>query len=530
MVLGTASHVGKSLVAAAICRILADDGYRVAPFKAQNMSLNSAATPDGYEIGRAQAMQAEAARVAPTVEMNPVLLKPTSDVGSQVVVLGRVHGVERARDYHHRRVHELFPIVVEAYHKLATRFDIIVLEGAGSPAEINLKASDIVNMRMAEVADAACLLVGDIDRGGVFAALLGTLALLEPLERARIRGFAINKFRGDASLLAPGVTEMEGRLGIPSLGVVPWFPDVGLDEEDSVALEDAPSVTARAWPSATRDRSRALRVAVVALPYLANATDFAALIAEPSVDLAYTNRAADLEHADVIVLPGTKDTLEALRWLEDGMGDAVRAFAQRKPIIGICGGYQILGFEVADPYGVERGGAQAGLGLLSVRTVLAREKVTRAARVRPRHLALFGHEPSGDGALEGWGYEIHMGQTSLDGDVRAFADITRDGGERQVDGAVSSNALVVGTYLHGLLASDPLRWAFVRAARACCGLEPPAQRVAYGAERDARFDRLAAQVRAALDLRPLLTVRSESAIADDSRWPTIAISSRHAMP
>ncbi len=530
MILGTASHVGKSLLAAAICRILADDGYRVAPFKAQNMSLNSAATPDGGEIGRAQAMQAEAARIEPTVEMNPVLLKPTSDVGSQVVLLGRVHGTELARDYHRRRVHELFPIVVEAYRKVAERYDIVVLEGAGSPAEINLKASDIVNMRMAEVADAACLLVGDIDRGGVFAALLGTVALLEPLERAHIRGFAINKFRGDASLLAPGVTEMERRLGIPSLGVVPWLPDVGLDEEDSVALEDAPSVAASDWSAATREGSRALRVAVVALPYLANATDFAALAAEPSVDLAYAEHASDLEHADVVVLPGTKDTLGALRWLEGGMGDAVRAFAQRKPVIGICGGYQILGLEVADPFGVERGGAHVGLGLLSVRTVLGREKVTRAARVRPRHLALFGREPSRDDALEGSGYEIHMGQTSPEGAVRAFADITRDDGECLVDGAMSSNSLVVGTCLHGLFASDPLRWAFVRAARARCELKPPAQLVAYGAERDARFDRLAAHVRAALDLGPLLTARPESAVDDDSRWQTVATSSRHVMP
>jgi adenosylcobyric acid synthase len=231
MVLGTASHVGKSLLTAAICRILADDGYRVAPFKAQNMSLNSAATPDGREIGRAQAMQAEAARIAPSVDMNPILIKPTSDVGSQIVVLGRVRGVVHARDYHRSNVRELFPIVVDAYRRLADRYDVVVLEGAGSPAEINLRASDIVNMRMAQAADAACLLVGDIDRGGVFAALLGTLALLRPHERARIRGFAINKFRGDLSLLTPGIAAMERRLGLPSLGVVPWLNDIGCEIE-----------------------------------------------------------------------------------------------------------------------------------------------------------------------------------------------------------------------------------------------------------------------------------------------------------
>jgi len=508
MVLGTGSHVGKSLLVTAICRILADDGYRVAPFKAQNMSLNSAATPDGREIGRAQAMQAEAARIAPTVEMNPVLLKPTNDAASQVMLLGRVAGVERACDYHQRRVHELFPIVVAAYRKLEERYDVIVLEGAGSPAEINLKATDIVNMRMAEAADAACLLLGDIDRGGVFAALFGTLALLESHERSRFRGFAINKFRGDPSLLAAGVTEMERRLGIPSLGVVPWLPGVGLDEEDSVALEDVPRIASRGWLAAGDGLSRALRVAVVNLPYLANATDFSALAAEPSIDLAYAERAADLELADLVVLPGTKDTLGALRWLAGGVGEAVRAFAQRKPVIGICGGYQMLGLEVADPHGVESGGVRPGLGLLPVRTVLAREKVTRAVRVRPRPNAFFGYEPVDAGTLEGSGYEIHMGQTKNGPEVSAFADVLRDGGERVVDGAVSPSARVVGTYLHGLFASDQLRWAFVRAARASCRLEPPSRLIAYGAEREARFDRLAAHVRATLDLRPLLPAAS----------------------
>ena len=516
MVLGTASHVGKSLLAAALCRILADDGYRVAPFKAQNMSLNSAATPDGREIGRAQAMQAEAARVAPTVEMNPLLLKPTSDVGSQVVLLGRVHGVQRAADYHRRRVEEFFPIVVDAYRNLAARHDVIVLEGAGSPAEINLKATDIVNMRMAEAADAACLLVGDIDRGGVFAALFGTLALLEPHERARVRGFAINKFRGDPALLAPGVAEIERRIGVPSLGVVPWLRDVGLDEEDGVALADAPRVATRGWTRATGESGRPLRVAVVAFPYLANATDFAALDAEPSVDLAYAERPQDLAYADVVVLPGTKDTLGALRWLDGGFGEAIRAFATRGAVLGICGGYQALGTEVADPHGVEGGGVRAGLGLLPVRTVLAREKVTRAVRVRPRAGAFFGDDVGagdvvvtrgfGAGAhrLEGGGYEIHMGRTTPDDGARGFADLAYDDGERIVDGAVSPNGAIVGTYVHGLFTDDALRWAFVRAARERAGLAPAAHLVAYGAEREARFDRLAAHVRRALDVPALL--------------------------
>jgi adenosylcobyric acid synthase len=502
MVLGTASHVGKSLIAAALCRILADDGYRVAPFKAQNMSLNSAVTPDGREIGRAQAMQAEAARIAPTVEMNPLLLKPTSDVGSQIVLLGRVHGVARADEYHRRRTEEFFPIVVDAYRRLAARHDIVVLEGAGSPAEINLKATDIVNMRMAEAADATCLLVGDIDRGGVFASLLGTLTLLEPAERARVRGFAINKFRGDPALLAPGVTEIEQRIGVPCRGVVPWLPDVGLDEEDSVSLADSPRVVDRCWSPSTTS-TRPLRIALVALPYLANATDFAALAAEPSVDLAYAERAEDLACADVVVVPGTKDTLGALRWLDQGVGDAIRAFATRGPVVGICGGYQILGLEVMDPYGVESGGSHAGLGLLPVRTELARDKFTRTARIRPRPSAFFAAESD----LEGMGYEIHMGHTTHTDGVRCFADLIYDDGAVIADGALSSDGMTTGTYVHGLFAVDSLRWAFIRAARMRAGLAP-GQLVAHGAERESRFDRLAAHVRAALDISALLEAQA----------------------
>src|SRR5580693_6857467 len=249
MILGTASHVGKSMLTAGLGRIFSDEGTRVAPFKAQNMSLNSAATPDGREIGRAQALQAEACRVPPVAEMNPILIKPTSDTGSQIVLLGRVWGQVTASDYHQRRVEDLFPAVLQSYRTLAERYDLILLEGAGSPAEINLREHDIVNMRMAHAADAACLLVGDIDRGGVFAALLGTMELLEPEDRARIRGFVINKFRGDIALLNSGIEMMERRLGIPCVGVVPFLRDLGLEEEDGVAIEDRRSAT-RVWQDA----------------------------------------------------------------------------------------------------------------------------------------------------------------------------------------------------------------------------------------------------------------------------------------
>src|SRR6266542_4150120 len=260
MVLGTASHVGKSLLTAAFGRIFCDAGYRVAPFKAQNMSLNSAATPDGLEIGRAQALQAEACRVPSRAEMNPILIKPSSDTGAQIVVLGRVWGHVSAADYHERRVEELFPIVLDSYRKLAGEYDTILIEGAGSPAEINLKAHDIVNMRMAQAANAACLLVGDIDRGGVFASLLGTMELLEPSERALVRGFVVNKFRGDPSLLRPGITMIEDRISLRCAGIVPFLQDPGLDEEDGVALEDRRTV-GRAWPRLAQDGpDRPLRI------------------------------------------------------------------------------------------------------------------------------------------------------------------------------------------------------------------------------------------------------------------------------
>jgi adenosylcobyric acid synthase len=330
MVLGTASHVGKSLLVAALCRILVQDGYRVAPFKAQNMALNSAATPEGLEIGRAQAMQAEAAGIPSNVDMNPVLIKPSSDTGAQVVVRGLVWGQVTAADYHRRRVEELFPLVLESYRRLASAHDIIVLEGAGSPAEINLKARDIVNLRMAEAADAACLLVGDIDRGGVFASLLGTLELLEAHERARVRGFAINKFRGDESLLRPGVEMIERRLGKPCVGVIKHLPEVGLDEEDSVALEERRSV-AQLWRE-EKTPDRRLRIGVIALPYMSNFTDFDALAAEPAVSLSYLTRAEEVAQADVVILPGTKQTISDLDWLKRcGLDCAIRARANTRP-------------------------------------------------------------------------------------------------------------------------------------------------------------------------------------------------------
>jgi adenosylcobyric acid synthase len=475
MILGTASHVGKSLLTAGLGRIFSDDGICVAPFKAQNMSLNSAATPDGREIGRAQALQAEACRVTPCAEMNPVLIKPSSETGAQVILLGKVWGQVTASDYHQRRVEELFPAVIESYRTLVARHQLILLEGAGSPAEINLRKHDIVNMRMAHAADAACVLVGDIDRGGVFASLLGTMELLEAEDRARIRGFVINKFRGDVSLLRPGIDTMEQRLGIPCAGVVPYLRDLGLEEEDSVAMEGR----LRDWPDRSSLPGRRLRIGVVALPHMANFTDFDALAAEPSVSLVFVEDPAEAGFADLMILPGTKQTLDDLQWVRDrGFGQ----FLDRYPglMIGICGGFQMLGLSIDDPEGVENGGlarTMQGLCHLRVRTIMRGEKTVRRATGRT-HLW--------DGCSFS-GYEIHMGETKCEGGS-------------ECDDAILSSGKVYGTYIHGLFDDDAFRHSFLDFARQSCRLAPAQNHVCIAGQRETRIDRWADHLRQSLDL------------------------------
>jgi len=498
MVLGTGSHVGKSLISAALCRIFSQEGVRVAPFKAQNMALNSAATPDGFEIGRAQAMQAEAARVVASADMNPILIKPSSDTGSQVIVKGRVWRQVTAADYHKHRVEELFPTVLECYERLASEFEVIILEGAGSPAEINLKAHDIVNMRMAEAADASCLLIGDIDRGGVFASLFGTLELLEPEERKRVRGYLINKFRGDVSLLKPGLEMIKPRIDIPCLGVIPYLRDVGLDEEDGVAMENRRTV-ARVWRDDDDTPSRRLRIGVIALPHMSNFTDFDALAAEPSVALAYLSRAAEAQDADIIIIPGTKQTINDLRWLQvEGLDKAIQAHARQGFTIGVCGGMQILGLNIRDPEGVEGGGEVPGLALLPISTTLRMEKITRPASVKLLSEEIFGEVMDCDIAT---GYEIHVGVTEYSSEAKPLFELTRKGDAHSVlDGVGSADRRIIGTYLHGLFDDDKFRHAFVRAARAACQLNPATTYANVKAEREARFDRLAQHVRQGIDL------------------------------
>ena len=503
MVLGTGSHVGKSILTAALGRIFANAGYRVAPFKAQNMSLNSAATPDGREIGRAQALQAEACRVAACAEMNPVLIKPSSDASSQIVVLGKVWGQVSAADYHTKRVEELFPCVLESYHRLAMDHEVVVIEGAGSPAEINLREHDIVNMRMAHAANAACLLVGDIDRGGVFASLFGTMQLLEEHDRRMIRGYAINKFRGDQSLLEPGIQMMAPRMAIPCVGVVPYLHNLGLDEEDGVSLEERRTAV-RVWKmqAIVCSPNRPLRIGVVALPHLANFTDFDPLICEPSVSLGYLERAEEIAVADLVILPGSKQTLQDLDWLRHrGFDRALQDMhKQAKPLMGICGGFQMLGTRIEDPFGMESEGvpsSREGLGILPVHTTLDSEKVTRQVRGVCR-AAIFGQK-----TIEApfRGYEIHLGETVYGNGAGSFATIHRQGAQDAVtDGAVSQNGRVVGTYIHGLFDDDHFRHRFLDTARSACGLSRSLSYAFHSMERSERLNRLADHVKRSLNM------------------------------
>ncbi len=488
MVLGTASDAGKSLTVGALCRILRQDGFDVAPFKAQNMALNSFATQEGHEIGRAQAMQAEAAKVVPHVDMNPILLKPTSDVGSQVVINGKVLGNFSGVDYY-RLKSQLLEAVSSAYQRLAARHEVVVLEGAGSPVEMNLKDRDVVNMKMAEIADAACLLVTDIDRGGVFASLVGTYALLEPQERSRFCGFLINKFRGDVSLFTPGIEYLEARLSQTCLGVIPYLHSHGIDDEDSVSLE-------RRAVRPPFDREDCLCVCVVGLPYLSNFTDFTALENVPGVVVYYTRQPEEARAADVLILPGSKNTIPDLLWLrKNGWEPVIESHAAAgKPLVGICGGFQMLGSEIRDPHHTESDiESVPGLNLLDFTTVLEREKVTRQATARFAKPDCLGPGASNHADPLFSGYEIHLGETLLGNGTQSLFHVQRSGDEKcHHDGVISTDGRVLGTYLHGLFDSAEGLELLLDYWRKICGKEPS---TAIGidplVERDRRYDALA---------------------------------------
>lgn len=429
------SNAGKSLLVAALCRIFRQDGYSCAPFKSQNMALNSYITADGLEMGRAQVMQAEAAGIEPSVWMNPILLKPTSDMGSQVIVNGRVRGDMRAMDYY-RRKRELIGDIQKAYNCLAEQYDIVVLEGAGSPAELNLKSDDIVNMGMARLAGSPVLLVGDIDRGGVFAQLLGTLMLLEPEEQSFVKGLVVNKFRGDKTIFQSGVDILEQRSKKPVLGVIPWL---------SCDLEDEDSVSGKLDK---RERSGVIDIAVIHLPRISNFTDFDVFSQFAGVSVRYVSRPARLGTPDLIILPGTKSTISDMKWMrESGMESAVKKYAASgNPVFGICGGYQMLGRRIADPEHVESpAGTQGidGMGLLEADTVFCQEKKrTRVTGSFSRVSGIF----RGLSGMAAEGYEIHMGRTETDRPLLVMAQ--RDG-EAFGDGGSNGNN-VYGCYIHGI--------------------------------------------------------------------------------
>lgn len=486
-VLGTGSDVGKSVVATALCRTLARRGLAVAPFKAQNMSNNSGVTPEGLEMGRAQIAQAEAAGVAPEVDMNPILLKPTSEVGSQVVLLGRVLGNRTAAEYH-RGKERLFAAAAAALDRLRARFDVVVLEGAGSCAEVNLASEDIVNLRMAAHADAPVVLVADIHRGGVFAQIVGTLACLEPSGRQAIAGFIVNRFRGDLALFADGVRWIEARTGKPVFGVLPWLPELRIDAEDSVVLEN---------PAPPAPAEGAARIVVVRLPHIANFTDFDPLASAPGAALAFLERPAPLDGVRALILPGSKNTRHDLAWIQaSGWAEAIRAFAAAGgAVVGICGGYQMLGRAVHDPEGHEGApGSTAGLGLLPVETVLAAPKTTTLTR-------FFWDDAAGEG------YEIHMGRTTRAGGWPLLRVAARNGvAVEEAEGCRDRTGRIMGTYIHGLFDTPAVCGRFF-AAVGIAAAPPPGPGGLAGRRR--HYERLADHFEAHVDVARLLACTLE---------------------
>ncbi len=440
MIQGTGSHVGKSLIVAALCRVLRDLGYSVSPFKAQNMALNSGVTPEGLEMGRAQIFQAEAAGITPSVHMNPVLLKPTTDTGAQVVVLGRPIGNYTSMSYGGLKS-KLMKVVLESLEKLRSEFEVVVIEGAGSPAEINLRDRDIVNMGLALRLKCPVIIVGDIDRGGVFASLYGTYALLSKNERELVKGFIINKFRGDAELLKSGLEGIERLTNVPVLGVVPYIRGLIVDDEDGVSLDERSP-----WKNDGN-----IRVGVIKLPRISNFTDFHPLSSTSGVSLKYVENPLDLHDVHLAVVPGSKSTVADLRFLKDkGFDLMLRLLAMSgRYVLGVCGGYQMLGRKVEDPFGVEGGGGEEGVSLIPATTFLGSDKVL----TRVEGLSLFPKK------VPVRGYEIHMGRTVLEGEP--FLEITRVNGKRThfFDGFRGEN--VFGTYVHGIFENDEFRSAFL---------------------------------------------------------------------
>ncbi len=492
MVQGTMSNAGKSLIAAGLCRVFHQDDLKVAPFKAQNMALNSFITREGLEMGRAQVVQAEAAGVEPSVLMNPILLKPTNDMGSQIIVNGEVWGQMSAREYFAIK-RQLLPEVMKAYDALSAQSDVIVIEGAGSPAEINLKNDDVfVNMGMARAAKAPVLLVGDIDRGGVFAQLYGTVALLDEEERSMVKGVVINKFRGDERILTPGLRQLEDLIHIPVVGVVP-YARLDIDDEDSLSER------------LTNGTAKLVDIAVIRLPRLSNFTDFRAMEAVQGVSVRYVGKTADFGEPDLVILPGTKNTMADLLWLrQSGLEGKVLRFAHAGgPVLGICGGYQMLGEELSDPLGVEQGGTLRGVGLLPIKTVFTAQKT------RTRVHGAFGNVTGTLSALSHQpfeGYEIHMGESEGGAALTGITDELSGAGHP--DGCQRGS--VYGTYVHGILDQDAVAGAIVHALAERKGIDPALLgRVSGEEHKQQQYDLLAQTLRDHMDIPAIYKILEE---------------------
>ena len=502
MMMGTSSHVGKSILTTALCRIFRQEGRRVVPFKAQNMALNSYVTKDGLEMGRAQVAQAEAAGLEPFVDMNPVLLKPTGNSCSQVVLMGKPVGNMTAKEYHQGYSLKAFSAVKEALARLDAEYETVVIEGAGSPAEVNLKANDIVNMRVAKYLNAPVLLIADVDRGGALASLVGTLELLEEDERALVKGLVVNKFRGDISLFTPAVEFLEKKTGKPVFGVIPHIEEMGIDDEDSVSLED----------KAERAEEKELNLAVIRTPKISNFTDFDSLESEPDVALRYVHEAAALGTPDLILLPGSKNTSEDMRWLEKtGLASKIReAHEKGTAVIGICGGYQMLGKRILDPHHTESSfDSTDGLGLLGLQTTFHENKLTSQVVASARDFSFLGKRISVDDIK---GYEIHMGTTEFlcDRDSHPLCVKERRGEVCDAaEGTVNEEENIFGTYIHGFFDHDGLRRAILNALREKKGLPALAVTRNRYREKEESYDRLAAVVRAHLDMDKLREIMGE---------------------
>lgn len=501
MLQGTSSHVGKSILTTALCRIFYQEGLSVVPFKAQNMALNSYVTKDGDEMGRAQVAQAEAAGLEPFVEMNPVLLKPTGNACSQVILMGKSVGNMSAREYHKGYSLKAFDTVKEAIRRLEERFDMMVIEGAGSPAEVNLKANDIVNMRIAKYLQAPVLLIADIDRGGALASLVGTLELLEPEERDLVKGLIINKFRGDVTILQPALDFLEEKTGKPVLGVIPYLPDLGIEDEDSVSLDDK-KVQAK-------DKINApIKIAVIQTPKISNFTDFDALSKEDDVDLYYVKEGESIGEADLILLPGSKNTTEDMLYLRNsGMEKALNlAHEQNIPIIGICGGYQMLGTKISDPLHTESDNDSVeGLGFLPMETTFVAKKLTSQVQAKCLSWEFMGEKLT---VSDLFGYEIHMGTTTFTQETKHPFMITKraDKAVEIVEGMINNEGNVMGAYIHGIFDNDEYRRGIINILRRRKGLEPLPVSTNYAAAKQAAFNRLADTVRQSMDMEKLKAI------------------------